>query len=329
MKFQGTEIPPLGMGCWPIGGTMFSGNVSLGYTNANDEDSIRTIHAALDHGILLFDTAAAYGAGHAERLLARGLKNRCDAKIISKIGIAIDEETKQLTFGDTTPDSVIPAIDQCLRRLERDRIDMMLLHDNALPIAQAELVFDEMEKARQMGKIDAFGWSTDFSVSAKAVAQRPGFDAVEHAMNVFIDAPRIQQVVRDTGKIALIRSPLAMGVLSGKYRTGTHIPSGDIRAGTNLAVDYFKNGQANPDFITKLDAVRELLTTGGRSLVQGSIAWLWAKGQMNIPIPGARNVAQIEGIAGALAFGPLPDDVMTQIENLMPQVPSEVAERAL
>ncbi|MDW3223945.1 MAG: aldo/keto reductase [Paracoccaceae bacterium] len=329
MKFQGTEILPLGMGCWPIGGAMFSGDASLGYTNTNDAESIRTIHAALDHGITLFDTAAAYGAGHADRLLARALKTRPDAKIVSKIGIAIDEESKQLTFGDTTPDRILPAIDQCLVRLDRGCIDMMLLHDNALPVPQAELVFDEMEKARQLGKIKAFGWSTDFSESAKKVAQRPGFGAVEHAMNVFVDVPQIQQVVKETGAIALIRSPLAMGLLSGKYGPGTAIPSDDIRAGSNLVIQYFKDGQANPEFLEKLDAVRALLTTGGRSLVQGSIGWLWAKGQTNLPIPGARSVEQIEGIAGALEFGALPDDIMAQIDSLIPRSPLGMPEQEL
>ena len=133
MNFPGTEIQPLGMGCWPIGGRMFAGDTSLGYTDTNDTQSIATIHAALDHGITLFDTAAAYGAGHAERLLAKALKGRPDALIATKIGITIDETTKQLTFGATTADTVIPEIDACLERLDRDHIDLMLLHINTAP----------------------------------------------------------------------------------------------------------------------------------------------------------------------------------------------------
>lgn len=317
MTFLDQDIQPLGMGCWPIGGAMFSGTDSLGYSNADDAESIRTIHAALDHGITLFDTAAAYGAGHAERLLAQALKSRTDAVIVTKIGIAIDEDTKQLTFGDTHPDRVLPAIDQCLERLDRDCIDMVLLHDNALPVAQAEPLFAKMEEARQAGKIRSFGWSTDFSNSVSAMESMPGFSAVEHAMNVFVDAPRVQKAVHDNGLHALIRSPLAMGLLAGKYTAETVMPAGDIRAGTNLVIDYFKDAQANPVFLNKRDAVRDLLTSDGRSLVQGAICWLWAMNGANIPIPGARTVEQIEGIAGALAFGPLSAEVMTEIEVLM------------
>lgn len=329
MNFLGKPVSPLGLGCWPIGGAMFSGDQSLGYTNVDDEESIRTIHAALDHGITVFDTAAAYGAGHADRILARALVNRPEAKIVTKIGIGIDEEAKQLTFGDTEPESVIPAIDQCLARLDRGQIDLMLLHDNALPIAQAELVFDEMEKARQAGKIAAFGWSTDFSASAAAVAKRDGFGGIEHAMNVFVDAPRMQRVVSENNAIALIRSPLAMGMLTGKYGADVALPSDDIRAGTNLAVAYFKDGQANPDFLARLEAVRDLLTVGGRSLVQGALGWLWAKRETNMPIPGARTVEQITGIAGALDHGALPKDVMAEIETVIAREPEDTPEREL
>ena len=70
---------------------MFAGEQSVGYTNADDAESVRTIHAGLDAGITLFDTAAAYGAGHSERLLGQALKGR-EALVVTKIGIAIDEK---------------------------------------------------------------------------------------------------------------------------------------------------------------------------------------------------------------------------------------------
>ena len=91
MNFLGTDIAPLGMGCWPIGGALYAGEQPLGYVGADDKASIRTIHAALDGGITLFDTAAAYGTGHSERLLAHALKDRSEALIVTKIGIGIDE----------------------------------------------------------------------------------------------------------------------------------------------------------------------------------------------------------------------------------------------
>ncbi|MEM1400575.1 MAG: aldo/keto reductase, partial [Pseudomonadota bacterium] len=81
MHLLGQDIAPIGLGCWPLGGAMFGAGRSLGYSGATDDESRRTIHAALDAGVRLFDTAAAYGAGHAERLLGETLGNRDDVLI--------------------------------------------------------------------------------------------------------------------------------------------------------------------------------------------------------------------------------------------------------
>ncbi|MEL6967943.1 MAG: aldo/keto reductase [Pseudomonadota bacterium] len=329
MEILGQAVAPLGMGCWPIGGEMYSGNQSVGYTRSNDAESIRTIHAALDGGITLFDTAAAYGAGHAERLLAQALKGRMEALVVTKIGIAIDEDTKQLTGDQVEPESVIPAIDRCLARLERDRIDILLLHQNGLSVEQAEPVFDAMETAVSAGKIRAYGWSTDFSASAAAMANRENFIAIEHAMNVLLDTPNIQSVLDQHALIALIRSPLAMGLLSGKYGAEHSFGSADIRSTSNPKTAYFLDAKANPAFLQKMDAIHDLLTSGGRSLVQGALGWLWAKRADNIAIPGARTVEQMEGLVGALAHGALPAAVMDDIESLIDRGAQDQEERAL
>ena len=321
MKFLETEIAPLGMGCWPIGGKMYSGDQPLGYTNVDDNESIRTIHAALDAGITLFDTAPAYGAGHSERLLSRALADRPDALIATKFGTGIDEKSKQLLDNEDKPASVLPAIERSLSRLGRDRIDLLLLHLNSLSVSRAEMVFEEVEKACTAGKVRSYGWSTDFSKSAAAFAHRPAFVAVEHAMNVLLHAPRMQKTIRRYNLVALIRSPLAMGLLGGKYAVGDKMQADDIRATSNPRTDYFANGSPNPAFIAKLDAIRELLTTDGRSLAQGAIGWLWAKDVANFPIPGVRTVEQIQDLSGALAFGALSNDVMIQIETLIEREP--------
>lgn len=328
MQFLEKEIVPLGLGCWPIGGEMYSGKEPLGYTNIDDDESIRTIHAALAGGITLFDTAPAYGAGHAERLLARALKHRPDTLIATKLGVAIDEKSKQLTGNESDPKSVLPAIEESLMRLGRDRIDLLLLHLNSLSVAEAENIFDEVEKAVQSGKVRSYGWSTDFSKSAAAFAARPNFSTIEHAMNAIYDAPGMQSVVRQTGLTALIRSPLAMGLLSGRFDAGHTLRPDDVRATTAPRTDYFKGGRANPKFLSKLDAIRELLTTDGRDLIQGALGWLWAKGDRNIPIPGAHTVKQMEGITQALDFGALPAKVMAEIESLIKPESEDTPDRA-
>ena len=318
MKFLDTDIAPLGLGCWPIAGAMYaSDGTSLGYSNSDDKESIKTIHAALDHGISLFDTAAAYGAGHSERLLGKALKHRPETVVVTKIGIGINEQTKVLSFDDFEATSVLPAINDSLKRLERDCVDTVLLHLNSLPVTHAETLFSEMEKARLAGKIKSFGWSTDFTASAQAMASQQGFVAVEHAMNVLMDAPSIQQTIHDNQLYALIRSPLAMGLLSGKYTTDSILPKGDIRTNNQEWTKYYIDGKPNPSHVNRFNAVRELIQTDGRTAVQGALAWLWAKHPRNIPIPGARTVEQIEGLTEALCFGALPTEVMEAVDLLV------------
>lgn len=291
--------------------------ISLGYSNVDDKESIRAVHAAVHNGINVFDTAAAYGAGHSERLLASALKGNSDALIVTKIGIPIDEQSKQLSFDEISPGDVIPAIERCLERLQRDCIDVVLLHQNELAPEKAVLLFDEMEKAVQSGKIKAYGWSTDLTESVLTVSQRHGFAVVEHAMNVLTDAPSMQRVATDHHLQTLIRSPLAMGLLSGKYSLSTRISADDVRGTDQGWLQYFDNGIPNQVFIERFARIRELLETGGRSTVQGALCWLWAKNEDCIPIPGARTVRQVESLAQALEFGPLPESVMLEIESVI------------
>lgn len=322
IDFLGQDTARLGMGCWAIGGPFFWGDAPLGYADADDAMAIRTVHAALDAGVSLFDTADVYGTGHSERLLAQALKGR-RAIVVSKLGFAFDSATKQITGPLSDPGSVRDAVEASLRRLERETIDMMLLHLNSLPVDQAAGIFDHLERCREAGKIRAYGWSTDFPPSAAAMAERPGFQAVEHAANLFIDLPSMTTVIESTGLWALNRSPLAMGVLTGKFDDRSRMPADDVRRNDLDWMAYFKGGAVAPPFLETLSAVRELLTTGGRTLAQGAIGWLWSRSDRNIPIPGARTVAQIEENTGALSYGPLPAEIMKQIDAVVTRAPEQ------
>lgn len=318
MKFLDSDVNPLGLGCWPIGGAMYAEDgTSLGYSNADDKESVRALQAAASNGIQVFDTAAAYGAGHSERLLAKALRHLPDTIIVTKIGIPIDEQTRQLSFSGIEPADVIPAIEQCAKRLQRDVVDLVLLHQNELEVTRAEALFDQMDHAVASGKLKAYGWSTDFSASVAAVAAREHFVAVEHAMNVLTDAPVMQQTCSTADLHTLIRSPLAMGLLSGKYSATTTPGPDDVRSSGQSWLQYFVNGVPNPVFVERLTHIRELLTTDGRSPVQGALCWLWARYDGCLPIPGARTVKQVESLAQALSFGPLPQAVMREIESLI------------
>ena len=110
---------------------------------------------------------------------------------------------------------------------------------------------------------------------------------------------------------SILRGPLAMGMLTGKFDSDTKLPDDDIRRGWNFQ----EGGQA--DNLKKVEALRDVLTSGGRTLAQGALAWLWARSEVMIPIPGFKTVAQVEENAGAMQFGPLTPAQMTEVETIL------------
>jgi aryl-alcohol dehydrogenase-like predicted oxidoreductase len=275
----------------------------------------------VDLGIRFFDTAQAYGTGHSEEVLGQALTSSPDVLVGTKFGVGIDPETKQVTGNEIAPAAIHASIDGSLKRLRRDRIDLVHLHLNALPVEEAEQVFDTLDALKVKGKIDAYGWSTDYPDRAAAYAERPGFVSVQHAMNVFFKASALLPVLEGHGLLSINRSPLAMGLLSGKYAPGSAMDKNDIRSQTMDWMGYFKGGAAAPEYVRQLDTVRELLRTDGRSLVQGALGWLWAKSPRTLPIPGFRTAEQVDDLAGALEKGPLAVSVMDEIERVIIREP--------
>ncbi|MBB4228245.1 aldo/keto reductase [Rhizobium mongolense] len=312
--WNGREVPRLGMGCWAIGGPFFAGDVPLGWGEVDDDESIEAIHRAVDLGIRFFDTASNYGAGHSEEVVGRAIGNRDDIVIATKFGFATDEKTKQATGAFADPAFIRKSAETSLRRLKRDRLDLLQFHLNDFPLEASDDVFDVLEALKAEGKIDAFGWSTDFPDRAARHAGCKGFVSIQHTMNVFEPVPAMVDVIEKNGLLSINRGPLAMGLLSGKFTPEKTVGATDVRATSLDWMVYFKDGRIAPEFAARLEAVRDLLATGGRTLTQGALAWLWARSPRTLPIPGFRTVAQVEENAGALEKGPLPRDVMARID---------------
>lgn len=315
---SGINVSAMGAGLWAIGGPWtLAGNVA-GWGEVDDEESIRAIHAALDNGINFFDTAANYGAGHSERVLARALEGRRDEAVIAtKFGYAVDEPGRAVSeYGDgkTSPLVVQNLRQDCeasLRRLNTDYIDLYQFHVNQFSPEHAAPVRDELENLVAEGKIRAYGWSTDFPDGARVFAQGQHCAAIQAAVNVISDSPAILAVCDEFDLACIIRGPLGMGLLTGKYTRDSKWVASDIRSriwpGSDSLSPIFDN----------LEAVRAVLTSGGRTLAQGALAWLWARSSHTIPIPGVRTVAQVEEDAAAMSFGPLTPEQMQAIESLI------------
>ncbi|WP_020519024.1 aldo/keto reductase [Catelliglobosispora koreensis] len=316
---SGIEVSALGFGCWAIGGPFWAGEQPLGWGAVDDDESIQAIHRALDLGVTFFDTASNYGAGHSERVLGKALQGRRDDVVIaSKFGYTFIEESRQATGEDGSVAYMLSCLDGVLSRLGTDYLDLYQLHLGGLPIDDALLLIEPLEELVAAGKIRAYGWSTDDPQRAAAFAR-----AGRHCTSVQFDESVLNEnaemvTLCETDDLGGInKGPLAMGLLSGKYQTGLAVGQHDIRGKAPEWLRYFDNGVAVPEWAAKVDAVRDILTSSGRTMSQGALAWLWARSPKLIPIPGIRTVSQAAENAGALSYGPLTEQEFAQVQSIL------------
>ncbi len=307
---SGIEISALGIGCWAMGGADWGGET-------DDKESLRSLQRSMELGVNFFDTADVYGRGRSETVLGQALKGKRDKNVVAtKFSWMTDEVTGQNTGGD--PDSIPRACEASLKRLGTDYIDLYQFHWNDFDPARAPQVREALEKLAASGKIRSYGWSTDFPDRARIFAAGPNCTAIQVELNVVDDAPDILAVCDEFDLSAVNRGPLAMGLLTGKFKPGDKLRADDVR-GPNAPdwMKYFVDGKPNPEWLNKVEAIREILKADGRTLAQGAIAWLWARSDKNIPIPGFRTVKQVEENCGALEKGPLTSDQMAEIEAIL------------
>lgn len=310
------EVSALGFGCWAIGGEWQGADgAPLGWGTVDDEESVAAIRRAMELGVTFFDTADVYGTGHSERVLGRALAGRRDEVVIAtKWGNVFNEETRTMTGEDATAGYARRALTASLRRLGTDRIDVYQLHLGAVPLDEAAELRGACEEFVREGLIRSYAWSTDDPERAAFFADGEHCAGVQHACNVLVDAPEMLALCERRGLAAIVRGPLAMGLLTGRQGSTGRAAAGDIRSLPPAWLRWFdEGGVPAPRWTARIDAVREVLTSDGRTLAQGALAWLWARSPRTLPIPGFRNVAQAEQNAGALQHGPLSEAQFAEV----------------
>jgi aryl-alcohol dehydrogenase-like predicted oxidoreductase len=314
------EVGALGFGCWAIGGEWATPDGQpLGWGKVDDEESVRAIRRALDLGVTFFDTADAYGAGRSERVLARALgKRRADVVLATKWGNVIDEERRLLLGSDDSPEYARRALTASLRRLDTDHIDLYQLHLSDADPGRAAELRDACEEFVREGLIGAYAWSTDDLARAAVFAEGPHCVAVQHRLNVLQDAPELLALCEESDLVSINRSPLAMGLLTGRHSAGRVLAAGDIRNSPPEWLTGFSAGAgADTEWVRRVEALRDILTSDGRTPAQGALAWIWARSPCTVPIPGFRSVAQAEDNAGAIAKGPLASEQLAEIDRIL------------
>lgn len=316
-------VPRIGVGTWVMGGQLYWNDMSVGWDNVDDSQSIQTLHASFDMGVRIIDTANQYGAGHSERIIGEALKSssltRDKFTICTKAGYQCNSDERQIIKEVDSKEDITKNIDDSLKNLSIDTLDLVKFHINWHPINQSEAVFEAFDEARSAGKIKAFGWSTDDPERAVAFADKyEGYVAVQHDLNLFSPAHDVLRVIEKQKLYSFNRQPLAMGLLTGKYEGENKAAEGDdIRSAGADWMRYFnEGGTPNAEFLKKIETAREILTADGRTLAQGSLGYCLAKSPRAIPIPGCRTVKQAEDNFGVIEKGPLPQNAVRELEDL-------------
>ncbi len=318
---SGLVVSALGMGCWAIGGPWDwdqSGQerYPVGWGFTDDHESLRALQTALDLGVYFFDTAANYGAGHSEVLLGQAFQGKRDQVVIAtKFGHIVNEEKKTVY---SAPDQIIPNVrgdvENSLRRLQTDYIDIYQLHEGGFDPDRAlelQVVLEELVAA---GKIRWYGWSTDRAESARKFASSSTSahcTSIQFRLNAIYDNEPMRQVCADYDLAGINKDPLNKGFLTGKFNSRTTFPDNDVRSGTDFS---------NPEIVKRLqivDEIRDILTSNGRTMAQGALAYIWALDERMIPIPGFKSVQQVTENARALEFGPLTKDQVKEIQGIV------------
>ncbi len=318
MGKSGLVVSALGMGCWAIGGPWTwkqpgEDPFPAGWGQVDDDESIRAIHVAMDLGINFFDTAANYGAGHSESILGEAIAGRRDkVYIATKFGHVVDEVKKIVHRDDDQIQSNMRQdCENSLRRLGTDYIDIYQLHEASYEPEKAPLVMAILEELVEEGKIRYYGWSTDLPDRAGIFARGEHCTAIQFALNVNHDNPEMRALCKDFDLGGINKSPLNKGILTGKFSEDSTFPEDDIRHRLN-----FKEGLP-AERLKQVEELREVLTSQGHTLAQAALAYIWALDERMVPIPGFKNVQQVEENATAMDLGPLNDEQLSQIDEIL------------
>jgi len=296
-------VSVVGLGCWQLGADW--GEVS-------DSDALAVLHAALDEGVTLLDTADVYGDGRSEALIGRLLAERDSEGVLvaTKMGRRADPH-EPAAYG-------LPAFrewtDRSRRNLGVDVLDLVQLHCPPTAVYADDRAFDALDQLLDEQRIAAYGVSVETVDEALTAIARPGVASVQVILNVLRRKPleRLLPAAAAAGVGVIARVPLASGLLSGRYDESTTFAEDDHRS-YNRSGEAFDIGEtfSGVPYEVGVRAAREVaaLTPAGASTAQLSLRWILDQPGVTCVIPGARNAEQARGNAGAAALAPLGADV--------------------
>lgn len=302
---QGLEVSALGLGVM---------GMSQSYGPADETESIATIHRALELGLDFFDTAEVYGPFTNEELVGRALKGRRKQAIIAtKFGFRLEDG--KTTGTNSRPEHIRDVADASLRRLQTDHIDLFYQHrvDPEVPIEDVAGTVADLIRA---GKVRFFGLSEAGAKTIRRAHATQPVTALQSEYSLWERnlEPEIIPLLREL-RIGLVPfSPLGRGFLTGTTRRAEEYPEGDFRRGDPRfqGANYDANMRA-------ASVVQEIAKEKGAKPSQIALAWLLAKGNDIVPIPGTKRRTYLEENIAAASLQLSPDEVAELNQSLAPE----------
>jgi myo-inositol catabolism protein IolS len=298
------SVSEIGLGTWGMSGAFWGA--------ADDSESIRVIHQALDLGVTLVDTAEAYGRGHAEEVVGKALAGRRQQAVIA---------TKAAP-NHLEPAEAVKALEGSLKRLQTDYVDVYFIHwpNPDVPLGAT---MDAFERLRTEGRIRALGVSNFGAKEMDSARQHGIIDVLQPPYNMLwreVEAATLPYC-REHNIGVMPYSGLAQGLLTGALSRNTKFVEGDERRTTVL----FQPGT----YERALDAVeglRPIAAKYGKSVAQLAVQWLTSRPGVSAPLLGARTVHEIKENAGSVGWSIAEADV-AEIDRLTLPVWKEIADK--
>ena len=305
----GWKVSEVSFGAWAIGGSW--GHVS-------DEDALAALHKAIDSGVNFLDTADVYGDGRSERLIAKIKKIRKEEIIVAtKAGRRLPRQTVE----GYSRQNLTAWIDDSLRNLSTDTLDLVQLHCPPTELYSRPEVFGILDDFIKLGKIRYYGVSVERIEEALKAIEYPNVQTVQIIFNCFRQRPaesffsKAQQ--KQVGILA--RVPLASGLLTGKLRRDSVFAADDHR-------NFNRHGQAfdvgetfsGVDYNVALEAVEEIrrLLPSGTSMSQFALRWILMFDAVTCAIPGGKRAEQVAENCRASELPPLSREAMATVQRL-------------
>lgn len=282
-RFGKTElmVSEIGFGAWAIGGSGWG-------EGCDDGQSMRALECAWEAGVNLYDTCDSYGNGHSEKLIGKFLKGKRDKAIVVTKGgtnYRVPERSKNFTR-----DYLKMCLDESLKRLQTDYVDVYLMHVPDAGWQDRENVLDTMAELKKSGKARFCGlamWGAADTLHAFERDKKDAIEVLECPFNILNKSNlQVVKIAKERDIPVLTSQPLASGILTGKYGIGTSFAEGDNRSG-------FWNAERFASVEGDMEIVRSCIKAPVETMAQLALAYNLSYPGISCVIPGAKNESQV------------------------------------